>query len=335
MNLNVGIVGLGYWGPNYARIITQLDEVNLSWCCDTNNMALLKFSKLYPQVRTSNSIEDLLKDKELRGVIIVSPAQDHFKTTQKFLSFGKDILVEKPLTDNLSEAKILVNLAKKKKRILMVDHTFIFNSAIKKLKELIDTKELGKIYYIYGNYNALGPIRRDVSAMWDLPHFIYVVNNILGTTPIWVQASGKDYLQKGTEDVVFLTFEYPGDILFNLNCSWIDPVKVRKLIVVGERKMVVFDDMEPEEKIRIFNKGVDILDDPNFANLQLLVRHGDTLIPKLEPSEPLVEVTKKFIENIKTRRNNISNDEDGLNLVKILHYCQISLNKKGERIKIK
>lgn len=336
MNLNLAIVGLGYWGPNFARIINQqLDDVNLTWCCDINNVALSKFSRLYPNVRTTNNVNNLLSDENLNGVIIVTPAQDHFKTARKFLQGGKDILVEKPLTDNTKESKILVQLAKKRNRILMVDHTFIFNSAIKKVKELIDTDELGRIYYVYGNYNALGPIRRDVSSMWDLPHFIYVVNFILDKTPLWVQAVGKDYLQKGMEDVVFLTFEYPKDILFHLNLSWIDPVKVRKLVIVGEKKMVVFDDIESEEKIKIYNKGVDVAEDPNFANLQLVVRHGDTLIPKLDSLEPLKEVTKKFIENIKSRKNDTSNEQDGLNLVRILTFAQTSLNRQGKRIKIR
>lgn len=335
MNLNVGIVGLGYWGPNYARIITQLEDVNLSWCCDVNNVALSKFSKLYPSVKTTNRVEDLLNDRQLNCVIIVTPAQDHFKVAKKFLQKDKAVLVEKPLTDNPKKAKILVNISKKRNKILMVDHTFIFNSAVKKLKQLIDNKELGKVYYIYGNYNALGPIRRDVSSMWDLPHFIYVVNFLLGTNPVWVQAVGKDYLQKETEDVVFLTFEYPGDILFNLNCSWIDPVKVRRLVVVGERKMLVFDDIEPEDKLKIYDKSVDVSDDPNFANLQLVIRHGDTLIPKLELEEPLKEVTKQFIEAVRSKKNSISNGDDGLNLVRILNYAQVSLSKQGKRIKIR
>src|SRR3989344_4446519 len=333
--LNIGIVGLGYWGPNFARIINQMEDVNLAWCCDINNIALSKFSLIYTQVKTANNVEPLLKDKDLHGVIIVTPAQEHFKLAKKFLLAGKDLLVEKPLTDDLKEAKSLVKIAKAKKRILMVDHTFLFNGAIKKLKQLIDDQSLGKIYHIYGNYNALGPIRKDVSAMWDLPHFIYVVNFLLKTTPLWIQAAGKDYLQKGTADVVFLTCEYPDNILFNLNCSWMDPVKVRKLVVVGEKKMVVFDDMEPEEKIKIYNKSIDISSDPDFANLQLVVRHGDTLIPKLELNEPLKEVVEKFIESIRNRENNVSNGKDGVNLISALHFAQLSLLKNGKRIWLK
>lgn len=334
-NLSLGIVGVGYWGPNYARIISQLENIDLKWCCDIDRSALSKFSKLYPKVQTSDNIEILLNDPELNGVIIVTPAQDHFETTKKFLLRGKDVLVEKPLTSSLKETKELVKLAEDMKRILLVDHTFVFNSAVRKLKELIETGELGKIYYLYGNYNALGPIRKDVSVMWDLPHFIYVVNYLLENIPLWVQATGQDYLQKGMEDVVFLNFEYPGKILFNLNCSWIDPVKVRRLIIVGERKMVVFDDMEPEEKIRIYDKGVEISSDPGFVNLQLALRNGDTLIPKLNLKEPLKEVVLEFIKSIKSRSNSFSNGQDGLNLVKVLTSAQESLKKRGKRILLK
>ncbi len=333
--VNLGIVGLGYWGPNYARILNELDNVNLAWCCDINKVALSKFAKLYPQTKISDSVENLIKDPSLDAVIIVIPAQDHFETARSFLLNGKDILLEKPLTDNLASAQKLVKIAKDKKRILMIDHTFEFNSAIKKLKELIEQQELGQIYYIYGNYNALGPIRRDVSAMWDLPHFIYVVNFLLDKNPLWVSASGKYYLQKGMEDVVFLTFEYPNDIIFNLNCSWIDPVKVRRLVVVGERKMAVFDDMEPEEKIKIYDKGVDISNDPNFANLQLIVREGDTVVPKLKLKEPLKEVVLSFLERIQSRKDDMSDGIDGLNLVKALHYGQKSLENNGKRIWIR
>lgn len=334
-NISLGIIGLGYWGPNYARILNELDEVNLRWCCDINKIALSRFSKMFPSVKTSDNIEVLLNDPALDAVIIVTPAQNHFELAKKFLMKQKDILIEKPLTDNLSDAITLVKLAKEKNKMLMIDHTFEFNSAIIRLKQLIEEGELGKIYYIYGNYNALGPIRKDISAMWDLPHFIYVVNFLLDKTPLWVSASGKDYLQKGMEDVVFLNFEYPDDILFNLNCSWIDPVKVRKLVIVGKNKMAVFDDMQPEDKLTIFDRGVELNTDPNFANLQIVVRTGDTIIPKIERTEPLKEVILSFVRAINNQNIKNSNTQNGLNLVKILSASQQSLIKKGKRILIK
>lgn len=334
-NVSIGIVGLGYWGPNYARIINQMDNITLSWCCDINRIALSKFSRLYPNAKITDNVQDLLNDKDLDAVIIVTPAQNHFQLAKNFLIQGKHVLVEKPLTDKLEESKALVKLSKEKNRILMVDHTFEFNPAIKRLKQLISGGALGKIYYMYGNYNALGPIRRDVSAMWDLPHFIYVVNFLLDKIPIWVSAAGKYYLQKGMEDVVFLTFEYPDDILFNLNCSWIDPVKVRRLIAVGENKMALFDDMQPEDKLIIFDRGVELNNDPNFANLQIIVRTGDTIIPKIERAEPLREVLLTFLQAIGGEKILYPDGEDGLNLVKILSAAQESIRRKGKRVFIK
>ncbi len=334
-NLNLGIIGLGYWGPNYARIVSLLENVNLSWCCDINKVALSKFSKLFPSVKVTDNTDDLLKDKSLDAVIIVTPAQNHFELAKKFLSNNKHVLVEKPLTDKLEDAQTLVKLSKAKNKFLMVDHTFEFNSAIKRLKKFIEDGELGKIYYIYGNYNALGPIRRDVSAMWDLPHFIYVVNFLLNNSPLWVSATGKDYLQKSMEDVVFLNFEYPSDVLFNLNCSWIDPVKVRRLTIVGEKKMAVFDDMQPEDKLIIFDRGVELNQDPNFANLQIVVRTGDTVIPKIERSEPLKEVVSSFINIINGQKTHYPDGKEGLDLVKALSAAQESLKKNGKRILIK
>lgn len=334
-NKNIGIIGLGYWGPNYARIIRELDNVNLSWCCDTNKVALSKFSKLYSNVKVTDRLEDLLNDDNLDAIIIVTPAQNHFELARKFLLKGKHTLIEKPLTNKLTDAIKLVKLARNQKKVLMVDHTFEFNPAIKKLKTLIDEGELGKIYYIYGNYNALGPIRRDISSMWDLPHFIYVVNFLLEENPLWVSAIGKCYLQKNMEDIVFLTLEYPNDILFNLNCSWIDPVKVRKLIIVGEKKMALFDDVQPDDKLIIFDRGVELNNDPNFANLQIIVRTGDTLIPKIERTEPLKEIVLAFIQAINDQKINYPDGEQGLNLVKILSASQQSIKKEGKRIPIR
>lgn len=333
-SINLGIIGLGYWGPNYARIITELDA-NLIWCCDINESALRKFSKLYPGVKTSNNINDLLNDEILQAVIIVTPAQDHFEIASKFLKAGKDVLIEKPMTRKLEDAQELLNLSKAHKRVLMVDHTFEFNPAIRKLKQYINELKFGKIFYIYGNYNALGPIRKDVSVLWDLPHFIYVVNYLLGSSPIWVRAEGKDFLQKKMADVAFLNFEYPGDILFNFHCSWIDPVKVRRLVIVGQKKMAVFDDMAPEAKLVIYDKGVQVSSDPNFANLQLQLRYGDTIIPKLETSEPLKEVVKAFIKSVLAGKTLLSTAQEGLDLVTILTAAQKSLDQSGRKIWLK
>lgn len=330
----IGIVGVGYFGPNYARILSSHPKVKFAWCCDLNEEALRKMKRLYPDVQTTTKISDLVADETLDAVIIVTPAQTHSQMIEVFLNAGKDVLVEKPLTTASKDAVRLCKLAKKNKRILMVDHTFVFNAAIARLQSMVAKGELGDIRYLHGQYNALGPIRRDVSAMWDLPHFFYTFDFILGKTPKAVTAIGRSYLQKDMEDIVFVTLEYPGNIIANISCSWIDPVKIRKFVVVGSKKMASFNDMQPEGKLSIFDKGVDVVGDPNFANLQLVVRHGDVLIPNIQLNEPLGKCVDEFVVSIQKRSQPSIKAEDGLQLVRTLEAAQKSITQNGKRIEI-
>lgn len=334
--LNFALVGVGYWGPNYARILCELKGVQLTWCCDTNKKALKKMQRLYPTIKITQNLKDLLNDTEVDCVIVVTPAQTHYQIVKKVLISDKHVLVEKPLTTTVEDAKALVILSKEKKKILAIDHTFKFNSGIKKLKQLIDSGELGRIYYMYGLYNALGPIRKDVSAMWDLsPHFIYTVNYLLNSKPKSVIARGKDILIKGMDDVVFLTYEYEKGILFNLHSSWLDPLKVRQLVIIGSKKMAVFDDVSLDGKLKIYDKSAIIDGDPNFAKLNVILRVGDVVIPKLEDKEPLREVVLDFIESVKKKKLPVGSSDDGLDTVIALVAAQKSLDNKGEIVWLK
>lgn len=330
---SIGIVGVGYWGPNYARILSAIDTVHFSWCADLNAQALAKMQKSYPDVKVTTSVSDLLADTSLDAVIIVTPAQTHFDLVKQFLKAGKDVLVEKPITTNTKDGAALIALAKKHKRILMVDHTFVFNRSVQALKTAIDDGHLGKLLYAHGQYNALGPIRYDVSAMWDLPHLIYVAQYLFGSQAKRVSAVGKSYYQKDKEDVVFLTMEFPKNILFNLSCSWIDPVKVRKLTLVGDKKMAAFDDMV-SEKLTFFDKGVQTQTDPNFAKLQLVVRNGDVTTPYIPPNEPLKDAVLCFLSALESRKLEHSTAVDGVNLVRVLEAAQESLSQSGASIEI-
>ncbi len=330
-NLKFALVGVGYWGPNYARILAELDDVSLSWCCDTNIQALVKMQKLYPFIKTTNNLKDVLNDSEVDCVIVVTPAQFHTETVKAALVAGKHVLVEKPLTTVVKEAQELVELAEKKECILAVDHTFKLNPGITKLKQVIDSGELGKIYYMYGLYNALGPIRKDISAMWDLsPHFIYTANYLLNSKPVSVLARGRDLLIPGRADVVFLTFEYENGVLFNLHSSWLDPLKVRQLVIIGSKKMAVFDDVSVDAKLQIYDKSATVDSDPNFAKLNVILRVGDMVVPKLENKEPLKEVVLDFINSIRTGKEPFLSAKEGLETVKILEAAQKSLKSKKE-----
>lgn len=331
--LNFALIGVGYWGPNYARILSELDEAQLLWCCDKNNKALKKMQKLYPTIKITRKLKDVLNDMAVDCIIVVTPAQTHYQIVRRALQIGKHVLVEKPLTTDTESAKGLVSLAKEKHKILAVDHTFKFNSGINKLKKLIDAGELGKIYYMYGLYNALGPIRKDVSAMWDLsPHFIYTANYLLNSRPMSVLARGRDLLIKGRDDVVFLTFEYKNGVLFNLHSSWLDPLKVRQLVVIGSKKMAVFDDVSQDAKLQIYDKSAVLDGDPNFAKLNVILRVGDMIVPKLDNKEPLREVVLNFIESVNKGKKPFSSAEEGLETVMILSAAQESLKSKKEVI---
>lgn len=329
--LKFALVGVGYWGPNYARILSEIDDVDFLYCCDTNHEALKKMQRLYPQIKVTRKVKDLFKDPQVDCMIVVTPAQTHYEIVKNALNFGKHVLVEKPLTTTVDQAKELVALSKKTNQILAVDHTFMFNSGVRKLKELINKGELGRIYYMYGLYNALGPIRKDVSAMWDLsPHFIYTANFLLNAKPISVLARGKDILIKGMDDVVFLTFEYENGVLFNLHSSWLDPLKVRQLVVIGSKKMAVFDDVSSDGKLKIYDKSAVVGTDPNFAKLTVILRVGDVTMPKLEDKEPLTEVVLDFITSVREDKKPYASSEEGLDTVAALVAAQKSLDNKGE-----
>lgn len=334
--LGFALIGVGYWGPNYARILSELDNAEFLWCCDKNKKALLRMQKLYPKIKITKKISDILKDKEIDCVIVVTPAQTHYQIVKEVLNAGKHVLVEKPLTTTVSEAKDLVALSKHKKKVLAVDHTFKFNSGIQKLKEIIDKGELGKVYYMYGLYNALGPIRKDVSAMWDLsPHFIYTANYLLGSKPVSVLGRGRDLLIKGMDDVVFLTFEYENGVLFNLHSSWLDPLKVRQLVVIGSKKMAVFDDVSLDGKLKVYDKSAVVDGDPNFAELNVILRVGDMVVPKLENMEPLKEVVLDFIKSITKHKKPFTSCEEGLDTVIALVAASESLKQQGDVVLLK
>lgn len=333
--LNFGIVGVGYFGPNYARILNEIEGVGLTWCSDMDKKALLKMKNLYSSISTTQNYKEMLADKKLDCVIIVTPAKTHFEIAKDVLLSGKNILIEKPLCSTLSEAQKLTKLVSKSGRVFAIDHLFKFNPGIIKLRQLIKDGELGKIYYLYGLYNALGPIRKDVSAMWDLsPHFIYTANFILDKMPLVVSAMGSSFLLPKMEDVVFMNLEYENNILFNLHSSWLDPVKVRQLVVVGSKKMALFDDLAFDGKLKIYEKSVTTRSDPNFADLRIILRTGDTLIPKLENKEPLKDVVLDFINSVRTGKQPATPVQEGKNVVKILQALQDSLDHNNQRIKI-
>lgn len=334
--LNLAIIGVGYWGPNFARLSYEIPQVNLVWCADKDMKVLSAFKRRFPWVKTTQNYIDILDDKTVDAIIVVTPAQTHFRIVRDSLNAGKHVLVEKPLTTSSLTARQLIQHAKKQKKILMVDHTFLFNSAVSYLKKTIAQGNLGNIIYGFGAYTALGPIRRDVNVLWDVgPHFCYLIPYITGHKIKSVCAVGLDYLMDKMVDVVFATFELSENIKINLHLSWIFPEKVRNLVIVGDKKMVIFDDVSPDEKIKIFDKGAELNSkNPNFADLQIVYRQGDIIIPRITPREPLKESLKHFISCIQNKSQPIADAESGYSTVLLLEAIMKSMAEEGKKINL-
>lgn len=335
--LNLAIVGLGYWGPNFARVIEESSKANLLWCCDLSRDSLLRIRSKNQNVKITTNLNDVLNDKTVDAVIVAVPAKSHYKVAKKAFLAGKDVLIEKPLATSTQHAQELASIAKINNRILMVDHIFLFNPAIQEVKKLIDKGELGKVFYGHGTYTALGPIRIDVSAMWDLSvHFIYTISYLLGEYPTLVSAFGKGFLVRKNADVAFLNLEFGKKFIFNLKVSWLDPVKTRSLVIVGDKKMVVFDDTQGN-KLALFDRGVDYAGSGKSLpkGYQFILRYGDIIFPYIRNSEPLKEVLENFLYSIEHRKEPLIKVSDAVNAVVVMEAAEHSLKYEGMRVKLK
>jgi len=280
----------------------------------------------------------LVYNPNVDAVVVSTPASTHYEMVKECLEYGKDVLVEKPFTLSSRDAEELVVLARKKERVLMVGHTFIYNPAFCELKRLASSGDLGGIYYLHFSRTGLGPIRKDVNVMWDLaPHDLSMLLHLVEEMPVRVSARGQSYLQEGIEDVVFMTLDLPNGVLAGVHASWLDPYKIREVTVVGSKKMAVFDDVEKLETLKIFDKGVERSGEKIYAGygeFQLSVRDGDIRIPKIEPGEPLKNQCKHFLECITKRKEPITGGEEGLKVVQILEAAQKSLGSNGVPISV-
>jgi predicted dehydrogenase len=327
----IGIIGIGYWGPNLVRVFSEFSESRVVAVSDINQDRLNIIGQKYPEVRRHTNYRDILKDKEIQAVVVATNLSTHFGIVRDALSAGKHVLVEKPLTDSVKNAKALVSLAKKNSRILMVGHTFLFNAGIIRLKEYIKTREIGDLFYMHAVRTNLGPIRKDANALWDLAsHDISIFLYLLGKMPVKVSASGGVYLRKGVEDAVFLTMKFPDNVVGNIHVSWLEPCKVRTLTLIGENKMVVFDDINQLEPIRIYDKGVTKEKRyDTFGEFQLILRDGNVLIPKISLSEPLKNECSEFLKAVRGKGKPVSDGEFGVKVVKVLCAAQRSLKRDG------
>jgi len=332
-NIRVGVVGLGYWGPNLARNFDRLPGAELAYCCDLVAANREKAAVQFPQATVTDDLDVLLADPGLDAVVVATSVPTHYEVGKRVLAAGKHALIEKPLALKAAHAQELCDLAAAKERILMVGHLLEYHPGVRAVKNMLDAGDLGRIYYIYANRLNLGKVRADENALWSLgPHDISVINFLTGEEPLEVSARGESYLQPGVEDVVFGYIKFPSGVLGHLHESWLDPHKSRKITVVGSEKMVVFDDMESDRKVTVYDKGAVVPEYQSYGEYVTL-RFGDIHIPRIANDEPLRLECQHFLDCIRDGQQPLSDGRDGLNVVRVLEAMQLSLRDGGRPVK--
>lgn len=332
--LRIGIIGIGHWGPNYARILNgQVAGATLTACVDRVPARLDAIRQQYPQAAMFTDHRQMIEQKLVDAVAICTTATTHRPIAEDCLAAGLDVLVEKPIAASSEDAEAIIGKARETNRILMVGHTFLFNPAVQAMKRYLETGELGRVLYFHFQRTGLGPIRQDVNALWDLaPHDLSMLAYWLGSEPTEIVARGQSYLKPGTDDVVFLTLRYPNDVLASIHVSWLDPVKVRRATIVGDRRMAVFDDVSLTEKLRLYDKGATYQPSGgDFGAFVAAVRDGDILIPSLENKEPLREQLAHFVQCVTERKHPIADGAAGLHVVRVLETAQRELEMEVSR----
>lgn len=334
--LRIGVVGCGYWGMNYVRIFNELLEARLMAICDERSERLNEIGWRFPGVELTTDVENLASHPEIDAVIVCTEATTHYDVTRRLLSAGKHVLVEKPLTTTTSDAEELIALAQANSAILMVGHTFVFNAGIQKVKEYVQTGP-GRVYYLYARRTNLGPIRRDVNALWDLaPHDIAIFNHLLDSVPEWVSAVGGKVLRNCRHDVGFISLGYPGNIIGHIHVSWADPDKAREVVIVRSDKRIVFDDLNGIEQVRVFEKGISTLEEEplNYGESRFEIRDGDIISPRIKPTEPLKNQCRHFLECVRLGQRPVSSGVEGRDVVRVLEAVNRSIENKGQQIEV-
>ena len=330
----IGLIGFGYWGPNLARNFHALPHCDLTAICDASRERRAKAANIYRSTRMFASTETMLAS-DIDSVAIATPARSHFALAQAALRAGKHVFVEKPLAMSIAEAEALVELAERLGLVLMVGHVFEYNPAVQHMKELLDAGAIGDLYYLYSTRVNLGRVQSDINALWSIaPHDVSILLYLLGQMPESVTARGARYLNGNVEDVVFFTLNFAEDVLAHVHASWLDPSKVRRVTVVGSKKMIIYDDLAAEGKVKVYNKGVIRAVDAQYGEYQYRLHSGDIAIPKLPMIEPLRAECQDFIDAIVTGKAPQADGRNGLRVVRVLEAAQQSLQQNSRPIAI-
>ena len=334
--LSIGVVGLGYWGPNLARNFSQLSGCHLGALCDFDSDRLEKTILLHPGVARYSDFEIMLEKSNLDAIAVATPVSSHFRLAKTALLAGKHVLVEKPFASSVAECEELIKLAASRSLTLMVGHTFIYSEPIKMIKQIIDSGDIGEIRYINSQRLNLGLFQKDINVVWDLaPHDISIILHLLGRTPDYVNCQGNAHITPGIEDVSNLSLSFCSGQFATIQSSWLEPRKVRQMTIVGTRKMIVYDDIEPMEKIRIYDTRIERPPHyDNFGEFHYAYHYGDSFVPYIKQSEPLRQMCQHFVDGILTGVPPLSCGESGLAVLRILEASSKSLRNNGAAVSV-
>ena len=333
--LKIGIIGYGYWGPNIVRNFNSIGRAKVVSVCDNNTAALKRAKRAYPHIEVYKDCRQVLSSPGIDVVAIVTPVSSHYQLARRALENGKHIFVEKPFTATVDEARKLIDIASKKRLKIMVDHTFIFTGAVRKIKKLIDSHTLGDIYYYDSTRVNLGLFQHDVNVIWDLaPHDLSVMDYIIKARPCAITANGVDHFGRSLENIAYIAAYFPDNMIAHFNVNWLSPVKIRTTLIGGAKKMLVWNDLDTDEKIKIYDKGVTVKTVEGVYNMLVEYRSGDMHAPKIEHAEALKVELDYFIDCILKDKVPINDGMAGLRIIKMLEASDRSLKNKGKMIKL-
>jgi predicted dehydrogenase len=331
--LGIGVVGCGYWGPNLVRNFQALDGCTVRAALDLDPERVERIRRYYPTIRAANGFDDFLQDPDIQAIALCTPVETHFALARAALEAGKHVLVEKPLTHSAASADELVRLAESRGLVLQVDHTFVYSGAVRKVREIIESGRIGDLLYLDFVRVNLGLFQDDVNVLWDLgPHDLSILVHLVDRPPLWVSAIGSAHYSE-LEDQVYATIKFDGALIAHLHLNWLAPVKIRSTLIGGTRQMIVYDDLEPSEKVRVYEKGVAFASDAGSRERALVdYRLGDMFAPHIDKTEPLARVCRSFVAAVVRGELPPTDGRSGLQVVRILEAAQESIRKQGERV---
>jgi predicted dehydrogenase len=332
--IRVGVIGYGYWGPNIVRNVNSLESLHLEAVCDKSERALARVRKAYPGVATYSDPAEILRSPKIDAVAVITPVWTHYELTKEALLNGKHVFVEKPFTSSVPQAEELIELAAKKNLTIMVDHTFLFTGALRKIRELTESGALGDLYYYDSLRVNLGLFQHDISVLWDLaPHDLSIMDHVIKGEPEAVVATGEKHLN-GVEDVAFITIYFPNSVIAHINVNWLSPVKIRTTLIGGQKKMLVWNDLVADEKIRVYDRGVNFSGGEGIRDVLVSYRTGDMWAPQIEQLEALRVELDYFADCVTNSHRPFNDGEAGWRVVRMLEAAERSIRKRGDLVRL-